>query len=165
MITGMFHLALRTANVAATVAFYEKVVGLREVARPPGLKFPGAWLALPNDPKAAIIHLYAGVAAVAEGETVPQNNHQGIADHLCLSAIGAANVIAVLNEYAIPWRAQDSNPNNFQLFFYDPNGLKLELSFKPAVEQNLPPSLTPEQTYRANERFFELSDYVRFLDA
>jgi catechol 2,3-dioxygenase-like lactoylglutathione lyase family enzyme len=163
MITGMFHLALRTANVAATVAFYEKIVGLHEVPRPPGLKFPGAWLALPSDPKAAIIHLYAGVAAAAEGEIVPQNNSQGIADHLCLSAIGAANVMAVLNEYAVPWRAQNSNPNNFQLFFHDPNGLKLELSFKPAGETNLPQSLLPEQIYRANERFFEPSDYRRFL--
>jgi catechol 2,3-dioxygenase-like lactoylglutathione lyase family enzyme len=162
MITGMFHLAVRTAHVARTIKFYEQVVGLQEVPRPPGLKFPGAWLALPNDPKAAIIHLYGGVAAASESEVIPTHNNEGVADHLCLSASGATEVMALLERSKVNWRAQNSNPTNFQLFFHDPNGMKLELSFKPNNELNLPSLIAPEKTYRANERFFNANQYAAF---
>jgi catechol 2,3-dioxygenase-like lactoylglutathione lyase family enzyme len=162
MITGMFHLAIRTAYVARTVNFYKQVVGLQEVPRPPGLKFPGAWLALPNDPKAAIIHLYGGIAAASESEVIPSHNNEGTADHLCLSALGASEVMILLDRYKLNWRAQNSNSANFQLFFHDPNGIKLELSFRPEAEINLPSLIAPERTYRANERFFNSNQYAVF---
>jgi hypothetical protein len=135
---------------------------LQEVPRPVGLKFPGAWLALPDNPKAAIIHLYGGIAAASETEVIPAHNNDGVADHLCLSAAGANDVISLLDHSKVNWRAQNSNPSNFQLFFHDPNGMKLELSFRPANEPNLPSLIAPEKTYRANERFFNSNQYAAF---
>jgi catechol 2,3-dioxygenase-like lactoylglutathione lyase family enzyme len=162
MIAGLFHLALRTAHLSRTVNFYQQVVGLREVARPPNIKFPGAWLALPVAPHDAIVHLYSGVAAVGEGETLPKDNLAGVVDHLSLLASGFVAQVAELEKLGISWRAQNSNPANLQLFFHDPNGLKLELTFQPELEAGVPLAFTEKQKYRANERFFQTTEYVQF---
>lgn len=45
-ITGLFHIAIKTSNLAATVAFYEAFIGLHTVTRP-DFGYPGAWLATP----------------------------------------------------------------------------------------------------------------------
>ena len=44
LVTGLFHCAIKTNDLAATVVVYTKVLGLREVARP-DVGYPGAWLA------------------------------------------------------------------------------------------------------------------------
>jgi catechol 2,3-dioxygenase-like lactoylglutathione lyase family enzyme len=162
MIAGLFHLALRTGNLPRTVHFYEQVLGLREVPRPPNIKFPGAWLALPNPPFDAIIHVYAGIAAVGEGETLPKDNLASAVDHLSLLATGFVAQVAELERLHISWRAQNTNPTNLQLFVHDPNGLKLELTFNPANETGTPIVLTEGQKYLANERFFQIAEYVQF---
>ena len=59
MITGLFHIAIKTRDLAATVKFYCGVLGLLEVARP-DFGYPGAWISVPTAGGAAIIHVYAG---------------------------------------------------------------------------------------------------------
>lgn len=44
LIVGLFQLAIRTANLPATLKCYSEVLGLREVPRPASLTFSGAWL-------------------------------------------------------------------------------------------------------------------------
>jgi catechol 2,3-dioxygenase-like lactoylglutathione lyase family enzyme len=64
-ISNLFHVAIKTNDLDATVRFYTEVLGLHKVARP-DFGYPGAWLAAPGG--AAIIHLYAGGPALgAEG--------------------------------------------------------------------------------------------------
>jgi catechol 2,3-dioxygenase-like lactoylglutathione lyase family enzyme len=162
MISAMLHLALRTAHLARTIAFYERMVGLNEVARPPNIKFPGAWLALGTPSADPIIHLYAGEAAISPGESLPKDNLQGVVDHLALAATGFHEIRDRLDGHRIAWRAQNSNPKNLQLFFHDPNGLKIELSFDPAAEPGMPISLAQHQIYRAAERFFVADQYLQF---
>jgi catechol 2,3-dioxygenase-like lactoylglutathione lyase family enzyme len=161
MITGLFHVALRTEHLTRTIRFFEQVMGMHEVPRPPNIKFPGAWLALPDKSIEPIIHLYAGVAAVGPGETLPKDNIQGVVDHLSLTAKGYHDIVAKLNQFGLSWRAQNTNPENLQLFFNDPNGLKIELSFVPTAEGGLP-SVADAHKYRANERFFVAEQYRQF---
>jgi catechol 2,3-dioxygenase-like lactoylglutathione lyase family enzyme len=161
MITGLFHVALRTEHLTRTIHFFEQVMGMHEVPRPPNIKFPGAWLALPNKSIEPIIHLYAGIAAVGPGEILPRDNIQGVVDHLSLTARGYHDIVAKLNHFGLDWRAQNTNPENLQLFFCDPNGLKIELSFMPADEGGLPEVLEAHK-YRANERFFVADQYRQF---
>lgn len=47
IITGIFHAAIKTNDLKATVDFYTKVLGLREAPRP-DFGYPGAWLACPT---------------------------------------------------------------------------------------------------------------------
>ena len=46
-LTGLFHVAIKTADLDKTVRFYKQVLGCREAPRP-DLGFPGAWLAVPT---------------------------------------------------------------------------------------------------------------------
>ncbi len=62
LISGLFHVAIRTADLDKTVSFYTQVLGLKEVPRPENLSFPGAWLAAPDAMGQVIVHVYAGSA-------------------------------------------------------------------------------------------------------
>jgi hypothetical protein len=118
-------------------------------------------LALPDKSIDPIIHLHAGIAAVGPGEVLPKDNVQGVVDHLSLPAKGYHDIVARLDQFGLAWRAQNTNPKNLQLFFNDPNGLKIELSFVPTAEGGLP-VVADANKYRANERFFVAEQYRRF---
>src|SRR2546426_4608944 len=70
LVTGLFHCAIKTNDLKATVAFYTRVLGLREVARP-DFGYPGAWLACPAPGGDAIVHIYAGGPALGREGKAP----------------------------------------------------------------------------------------------
>ena len=57
-VTGLFHVAIKTNDLDATVNFYTDVLGMKLVHRP-DFGFPGAWIAAGDS--IPIIHIYAGV--------------------------------------------------------------------------------------------------------
>ena len=70
IITGLYHTAIKTNDLAATVEFYTKVLGLREAPRP-DFGYPGAWLAAPAPGGDPIIHIYAGGPALGADGKAP----------------------------------------------------------------------------------------------
>ena len=56
-VTGLFHVAIKTNDLDATVKFYTEVLGMKLVHRP-DFGFPGAWIAAGDS--IPIIHIYAG---------------------------------------------------------------------------------------------------------
>lgn len=154
-IGGLGHLAIRTDDLAKTLSFYKDAMGFVEVKRPSGLTFPGAWLALPGEDSTAILHFYAGQAAVGPDGLVPKDNDQGIADHLALRAEGFLAFRDRFIEHGVAWRAQHlQGSNNWQMFVHDPNGLKIELAFNQQDEIGLPVDIPESNRYKASERFF-----------
>ena len=85
VITGLFHIAIKTRSLEDSLAFYNGVMGLKEVARP-DFGYPGAWLACPGLSGGAIIHLYAGGPALGADGVL----HAGSAaiDHVSLACSG-----------------------------------------------------------------------------
>ena len=73
LVTGLFHCAIKTNDLKATVGFYTRVLGLREVARP-DFGYPGAWLACPAPGGDAIVHIYAGGPALGREGKAPSIN-------------------------------------------------------------------------------------------
>jgi len=68
---GLFHIAIKTSDLASTRHFWTKIIGLREMERP-NFGYPGAWLACPQPGGLGIVHIYAGGPALgAEGDTPP----------------------------------------------------------------------------------------------
>src|SRR4026208_36064 len=66
-VTGLFHVAIKTNDLDATVKFYTEVLGMKLVHRP-DFGFPGAWIAAGDS--IPIIHIYAGGPALgADGKT------------------------------------------------------------------------------------------------
>ena len=98
---GLFHLAIKTSDLAATVAFFTGVIGLREVPRP-DFGYPGAWLACPQPGGQAIVHVYAGGPAQGPGGHVAQGT--AAIDHVTLSSTGFHAYRARFSRAGLAWR-------------------------------------------------------------
>ena len=118
--SGMNHFTVLTDDVPGTVAFYAKFLGLSDGARP-DLGFPGAWLYAGN---AAILHVVGGKPR--------EQLRPGVIDHMAFSATGLPDTIATLESASIKYACrQQTGTNIWQVFFFDPNGARVELDFSP----------------------------------
>lgn len=154
---GLFHLAIKTADLAATRAFWIGTIGLREVPRP-DFGYPGAWLACGQPGGQAIVHIYAGGPALGGQACVPQGT--AAIDHISLACSGYHAYIARFKAAGLAWREfLVPGTTLWQLFVYDPSGVQLELTFEGAVEAGAPPDMSPDRVYRAGESFFDTDTY------
>ena len=116
--TEMNHFTILTKNLEKTVRFYKKYLGLIEGFRPP-LKFPGSWLYIDNK---AVLHII-----VKENVSEKAN---GLIDHLAFSARNLSNTIKLFEKEKIKYSLKRQPQTNvWQMFFNDPNRIKVELDF------------------------------------
>lgn len=117
-VTGMEHFTILTAQLDQTVAFYREHLGLEPGWRP-AFPFPGAWLYCNGR---AVLHVVAG-------RDVP-DPPDGVIDHMAFAAAGLAETVRRLEAAGIAYdlrRLPGEGP--WQLFFFDPNGARVELDF------------------------------------
>ena len=113
------HVTVNCADLARSRAFYADALGMVDGERP-AFPFPGAWLYLGGRP---VVHLVGGVAVGAETT--------GRFDHVAFEAHDFDAVRARLAAQGVAFQE-----NNFaaakirQLFFPDPDGVKIELNFR-----------------------------------
>jgi catechol 2,3-dioxygenase-like lactoylglutathione lyase family enzyme len=160
MLTGqLFHVAIKTADLTATIAFYTRVLGMTLDTNRPAFGFPGAWL-IPTIPGgAASIHVYAGDAAKeADGGILVGT---GAVDHVSLTAHGISAFRNQFRKLDLPWR-ENLVPNLplSQLFVHDPNGVLLELTFHTASESEPHGEIAQSLQYLPKERWFAPSAYT-----
>lgn len=116
--TALDHCTVLTDDVETTVAFYGDLLGLRAGARPP-FAFPGAWLYVGER---AVLHVIGGRK---RSELNP-----GVIDHVAFSAEGLAATIARLETRGLAYDCRRlPGDGTWQLFFHDPNGVRVELDF------------------------------------
>ena len=156
----LFHTAIRTADLDATVRFYTEVLGMIVADRPP-IGFPGAWLKPAQAGAEAIFHLYAGDAAKEADGTVLTSS--GAIDHVSVVCQGYSDFKARFEKFGLAYRENlvPATPL-WQLFVYDPNGIQLELTFHSAAEEQAPPVIAQERLYAARERWFQPAAYRQF---
>ena len=119
VIDGLDHITLRVADLNASRRFYVDVIGLREGDRPP-FDSPGAWLYSGDRP---IVHLVAG----RDGGSAST----GALDHVALRATGLAAMVARLTAAGIAHQAFTVPGLGLkQIFIRDPDGVRIELTFK-----------------------------------
>ena len=119
-ITEMNHFTVLAKDVDATRSFYVDLLGLTDGPRPP-LGFAGAWL-------------YAGGRAVLHvvGDRQLPSDPRGVLDHMAFSATGLAGVAKRLDAARVPYDLRRQPESRvWQLFFFDPNGARIELDFDP----------------------------------
>lgn len=163
VITGLFHIAIKTDDLEATIRFYTQVLGLRQVPRP-DFGYPGAWLACSTATGEAIFHIYAGGPALGKEGKAPIGT--AAIDHVSLNAVGFHEFRKKFAEAGLKWREfLVPRTTLWQLFVYDPNGVQLELTFDGRVEEGTNPDMSPERSYVAGTSFFEPADYYCFKPA
>ena len=120
-ICGMDHFTVLTTDLDSTVAFYREMLGLETGPRP-AFPFPGAWL----------YHKDAALLHVIEQSSIPAG--AGVLDHIAFRGVGLAALIARLEARHLTYdlrRLPEGGPGAgvWQLFFYDPNGARVEVDF------------------------------------
>jgi catechol 2,3-dioxygenase-like lactoylglutathione lyase family enzyme len=121
-VTAMNHFTILTDDIEGTVRFYETLLGLKNGPRP-AFDIPGAWLYCGDTP---ILHVAGGHSR--------DKLRAGVIDHMAFSAENLSDTLAMLTAHNIQHtcrRQAGSGP--WQVFFFDPNGARVELDF-PADE-------------------------------
>ena len=157
VVHGLFHIAIKTSDLAATRNFWCDVIGLSEMPRP-DFGYPGAWLACPQPGGFGIIHIYAGGPALGPAGVAPKGT--GAIDHVSLSCSGYRAYIARFRAAGLDWREfLVPGTTLWQLFVYDPSGVQLELTFEGRQEGSDPPDMSAARTYVAGASFFDPATY------
>ena len=159
LVAGLFHIAIKTGDLAATLRFYKGVMGLAE-ARRPDFGYPGAWLAVPLPGGQALMHIYAGGPALGSEGIAPKGT--AAIDHVSLACRGYHAFIARFREAGLEWREfLVPGTSLWQLFVYDPSGVQLELTFDGSTETGVPPDMSEGRRYVAGSSFFDPGTYPK----
>lgn len=120
MITGLDHINIRTADLAATKAFFIDVLGFTDGWRP-DVPAPGAWLYHGDQ---ALVHL----VEVDEPATPSRGTSL---DHFAFSIDDYDETLARLEAHGVHYRAAGLNGGTIrQLVVRDPNGVSVELNWR-----------------------------------
>ena len=134
MSTALEHVLVLSENIEAAREFYEQAVGLRAGARPP-LAFAGHWLYSGDTP---CLHVADRAQYAAHAETMglvvdaaAPAGPGGAVDHIAFSAGDYDAVIERLARAGIePVRNDVPGGGPRQLFFDDPDGLRVEINIR-----------------------------------
>jgi catechol 2,3-dioxygenase-like lactoylglutathione lyase family enzyme len=120
-VSGMNHFTVLAQDLDVTRDFYIGLLGLSEGFRP-DLGFPGAWL---YSGQQAVLHIVAGRALPPDP--------RGVLDHMAFTANELSATVAKLEARGIAYDLRrQAQSGTWQLFFFDPNGARVELDFDPA---------------------------------
>ncbi len=156
---GLYHIAIKTENLAATRRFWGDIIGLREFPRP-DFGYPGAWLGCPQPGGIAIVHVYAGGPALGPEGKAPAGT--AAIDHISLSCSGYRSYVSRFRAAGLDWREFIvPGTSLWQLFVYDPSGVQLELTFESGIEGEEKPDVSPGRSYVAGKSFFEKASYPK----
>ena len=119
------HYNIHTTRLAETVAFYDRVLGMRTGVRPP-FPFPGAWIYLEGVPVLHLVDISGDGARAARAGA----SGTGVLDHIAFEAVDLAAMRATLTREGVAF-VERLVPRTgvTQVFVEDPNGVTLELNF------------------------------------
>lgn len=138
------HFLIQVADIEATCAWYERVLGLSR-GYTPDFKFPVQWLYLDGRD---VIHVTEGGAAVSAERLayLGQQSHalagSGVIDHVAFRCTGLAEMLGHLSAERVAFQTRMVDDQGlFQVFLVDPNGVKVELNFANAEADGISPEL------------------------
>jgi len=139
------HVLVVADDIDATRDWYARVLGMKSGAHP-DFGFPVHWMYLGERD---VVHI--GPSAKAAGEIqkkylgrTSQGSEAGTGaiDHLAFRATGLRGMLEHLKKEKIVFSQRRANGQAlFQLFFYDPNGIKVELNYDAAEAEGIAPEL------------------------
>jgi catechol 2,3-dioxygenase-like lactoylglutathione lyase family enzyme len=139
------HFLVAADDIDATRDWYARVLGMTSGPHP-DFGFPVHWMYIGD---VDVVHI--GPSAKAAGEIqkkylgrTSQGGGQGTGalDHIAFRATGLRDMMEHLWKQKISFNQRRANGQAlYQLFFYDPNGIKIELNFDGAEAEGIAPEL------------------------
>jgi catechol 2,3-dioxygenase-like lactoylglutathione lyase family enzyme len=139
------HLLIASDDIDATRDWYARVLGMTSGPHP-DFGFPVHWMYL-GDVDVVHIGPSAKMAGAIQREYLGRTSQAsaqgtGAIDHIAFRASGLRDMISHLRKHNIPFTQRRANGQAlFQLFFHDPNGVKIELNFDAAEAEGIEPEL------------------------
>ena len=139
------HFLIAADDIDATRDWYARVLGMKAGPHP-DFGFPVHWMYIgdvdvvhigPSAKNAGDIQKkYLGRTSQASGQGT------GAIDHIAFRATGLRAMLEHLKLEKVPFSQRRANGQAlFQLFFYDPNGIKIELNYAAAETDGIAPEL------------------------
>jgi len=143
-VSHLEHFLIQTVDLKATRDWYVDVLGFREGPHP-DFKFPVVWLYLGDKD---VVHLTEGGKGVSAnrkaylGQQSEATQGSGVIDHMAFRCSDLRGMMEHLRDKKVEFRQRMvSDQGLFQLFLFDPNGVKVELNFSNAEAQGINPEL------------------------
>ena len=147
------HFLVAADDIDATRDWYARVLGMTSGPHP-DFGFPVHWMYLGG---VDVVHI--GPSAKMAGEIqkkylgrTSQGGAQGTGaiDHIAFRATGLKDMLRHLRAEGVAFSQRRANGQAlFQLFFHDPNGIKIELNFDAAEAQGVEAELMASDLIRA----------------
>ena len=139
------HVLVASDDIDATRDWYARVLGMRAGPHP-DFGFPVHWMYLGE---VDVVHIGPSARKAGEnqkrylGRTSQDTGAgTGALDHIAFRATGLREMLEVLGREKIPFTKRRANGQAlFQLFFHDPNGVKIELNYAAAETDGIAPEL------------------------
>ena len=134
-VSHLEHFLIQTDDIERTCDWYVRVLGFR-VGPSPDFRFPVKWLYLGEQD---VIHVCEGGAAVSEarrrylGQQSEDLRGSGVIDHVAFRCSGLQEMLARLKNAGVEFNERQVDDQAlYQVFLFDPNGVKVELNFAAA---------------------------------
>jgi len=141
------HILVAADDIDATRDWYARVLGMTSGPHP-DFGFPVHWMYLGG---VDVVHI--GPSAKMAGDIQKkylgrtsgkgaQDNGTGAIDHIAFRATGLKDMLSHLRAERVSFAQRRANGQAlFQLFFFDPNGIKIELNYEAAEAEGIAPEL------------------------
>jgi catechol 2,3-dioxygenase-like lactoylglutathione lyase family enzyme len=155
-ISHIEHFLIAADDLDATRDWYARVLGMRSGPHP-DFGFPVHWMYLGE---VDVVHI--GPSAKKAGEiqkkylgrtSQDSGSGTGAIDHIAFRATGLRKMLEHLRAEKVPFTQRRANGQAlFQLFFYDPNGVKIELNYDASEAEGVSPDLMASDLIEALTR-------------
>ena len=133
-IANIQHFLVATDDLAATRDWYRDVLGMQEGPHPE-FGFPVHWMYAGGRD---VVHIGPSAKNASENQKVylgrtsqDSGSGTGAFDHVAFHATGLADMLAHLRTRGVEFTERRAdNQSQYQLFMFDPNGIKVEVNFE-----------------------------------
>ncbi|HET7670769.1 MAG TPA: VOC family protein [Burkholderiales bacterium] len=151
-ISHIEHFLVAADDIDATRDWYARVLGMKPGPHP-DFGFPVHWMYVDN---IDIVHIGPSAKGANEiqrkylGRTSQKSEEgTGALDHIAFRATGLRQMLTHLRKEKVPFSQRRANGQAlFQLFLYDPNGIKIELNYSAQEAEGIEPELMASDLIR-----------------
>jgi catechol 2,3-dioxygenase-like lactoylglutathione lyase family enzyme len=148
------HILVVADDIDATRDWYARVLGMQSGPHP-DFGFPVHWMYIDG---VDIVHIGPSAKQAGDiqkkylGRTSQQSEAgTGALDHIAFRATGLRAMLEHLRGERVPFTQRRANGQAlFQLFLYDPNGIKIELNYEASEAEGIAPELMACDLFKAN---------------